>query len=232
MKHYKYYWLSLMAIMFIAVGCDESNSPEDDPSNLPDSTTCTDGTWNCDDNMLSKCISGRWEVFRICRYGTTCNEQTASCIETSNPDTRCPTSEHFFAGRCEPDDVNHCGSHLNDCTKISGWKSGDCIDKTCFANECVSDYHLASLFDDGKEKTICEGDTKDACGSINTKCRDDEVCVQGKCACPTGKAMCHGACIDVQSDSANCGACDNACDIGLICSAGQCVGFSLFMGIL
>ena len=281
MKHYKHYWLSLVAITFIAIGCDESGTTQDDSSTLPDSTTCTNGTWNCDDNELFKCISNHWETIKTCgdgmtcnaetaecepktipeengnctnddwkcynnelfkcisnhwetiktcSDGTTCNEQTASCIKTTNPDIHCLTNEHLFAGRCEPDDVNHCGSHLNDCTKISGWKSGDCIDKVCFSEECAPDYHLASLVDDGEEKTICEGDTKDACGSINTKCRDDEVCVQGKCACPMGKALCQGSCIDVQSDSANCGACDNACDIGLICSAGQCVGSTLCNG--
>lgn len=290
MKHYKHYWLSLMAITFIAIGCDESSTTQDDSSKLPDSTTCTNGTWNCDDNVLFKCISNHWEtiktcgdgmtcnaetaecepktipeengnctngdwkcynnelfkcisnhweMIKTCGDGTTCNEQIASCIKITNPDVHCLTNEHLFAGRCEPDDVNHCGSHLNDCTKISGWKSGDCIDKVCFAEECALDYHLASLVDDGEEKTICEGDTKDACGSINTKCRDDsddsancgqcgnrcsvgEICKSGECEMGTGYTNCDGTGIDISNDSTNCGRCGNKCDVGEICRLGKC----------
>ena len=282
MNHYKLYWLSLAATMLFAVGCDESNTSGDTPPDRVDSTPCTDGDWNCDantlskciagkwesfktcnpgttcniqtascdptgtenedgtctngawncnDNTLSKCIAGKWEVFKACDTGTTCNEQAASCIDNENPDTQCQASEHLFADRCEPDDVKHCGSHLNDCTKISGWKTGDCIDKACFATECEPNYHLASLVDDGKEKTICERDTKDACGSINTKCGKDEICTDGTCTCAKGKALCQGVCINVLSDASNCGTCGYACGDEEMCSAGKCVARTLCHGI-
>ena len=47
MKHGKLYWLSVVATMLIAVGCDESST----------STICTDNTRNCDDveGATNKC---------------------------------------------------------------------------------------------------------------------------------------------------------------------------------
>jgi hypothetical protein len=40
--------------------------------------------------------------------------------------------------------------------------------------------------------------------------------------CPQGQTRCGGACVDVQSDEANCGACGSACGAGQTCDAGQC----------
>ena len=40
--------------------------------------------------------------------------------------------------------------------------------------------------------------------------------------CPAGSACCAGACIDVQTDQANCGACGRACAAGQSCCAGAC----------
>lgn len=40
--------------------------------------------------------------------------------------------------------------------------------------------------------------------------------------CASGQQLCSGACVDVQSDEAHCGACGNACAAGQSCEAGQC----------
>jgi hypothetical protein len=40
--------------------------------------------------------------------------------------------------------------------------------------------------------------------------------------CPAGQAWCDGACIDVQSNHAHCGGCNNACEPYEVCSAGNC----------
>ena len=44
-----------------------------------------------------------------------------------------------------------------------------------------------------------------------------------RCLCPAGLTNCGGDCVDVQTDLANCGACDVACFPGLVCPAGACV---------
>jgi Glycosyl hydrolase family 12 len=46
----------------------------------------------------------------------------------------------------------------------------------------------------------------------------------GSCGCPQGQAVCGtGACQDVQSDEANCGACNAVCVAGSTCTAGVCL---------
>ena len=41
-------------------------------------------------------------------------------------------------------------------------------------------------------------------------------------ACPGGRALCGGVCVDPQSDSLNCGACGRGCSTGEVCAAGAC----------
>jgi Stigma-specific protein, Stig1 len=44
----------------------------------------------------------------------------------------------------------------------------------------------------------------------------------GEAGCPAGLAECAGICVAIDSDEANCGACDNTCDPGEICASGAC----------
>ena len=273
MKNCKLYWISLTTTMLLASGCDDSSSSQDVPSYPPSTTACNIGTWKCDDNVLSKCIAGKWRKIKTCDDTTQCNEQTircdpkgdsnctdgtwkcngnalskceagdwifkqtcdanstcnakiGKCTQLDQPETKCRNTEHLFAGRCEPDDLNHCGTHTNDCTKISGWKSGNCIDKQCYASKCAAGYHLANLIDaNGKKKAICEQDTHDACGSINTQCGADEICAQGVCtnACQAGEVICRGTCINPKTNPSFCGA-DASCRSFTTCSgAEKCV---------
>ena len=195
-----------------------------------DNTKCTNGTWKCDGNDLSKCISETWESIKTCEGNTQCNAETGSCDKTENPNSECQDTEHLFANKCEADDVNHCGSQTKDCTKLSGWKSGDCIDKSCFAEACNAGYHLASHFDNNIEITNCEEDTHDACGSSNTKCGTDEICTNGECkeSCKPGEVICGGSCINPQTSKNFCGA-DVSCSSYIACSeredciSGKCV---------
>ncbi len=58
-------------------------------------------------------------------------------------------------------------------------------------------------------------------------CPVHETCVNGACQCLTGWLACSGAdggstCTEVQSDSANCGKCGNACAAGASCLGGTC----------
>jgi len=43
-------------------------------------------------------------------------------------------------------------------------------------------------------------------------------------ACPAGRTLCNGACVDTGSDPAHCGACSNACGPGGTCTGGSCLG--------
>lgn len=68
MKHGKLYWLSVVATMLIAVGCDESST----------STICTDNTRNCDDveGATNKCANGKCSS--TCKEGY--GELNGSCL--------------------------------------------------------------------------------------------------------------------------------------------------------
>jgi hypothetical protein len=46
--------------------------------------------------------------------------------------------------------------------------------------------------------------------------------------CGTTTTACGGACVDLKSDAAHCGACGNACDEGLVCSGGACASGCTF----
>ncbi|MBQ9395787.1 MAG: hypothetical protein IJU23_09780 [Proteobacteria bacterium] len=160
-------------------GCIPYNTPK-----------CTDNTWTCDGNILAKCVSGNWQPIQACEANTQCNASIGACTQTDTPTTECKNTEHFFAGKCETDDVTHCGTHTNDCTAMAGWKTGTCYGKKCFAETCQTGYHLKSIFDsNNEERTLCEEDTHDACGSINRQCSPEEICTQGKCqdSCQPGE---------------------------------------------
>ena len=44
----------------------------------------------------------------------------------------------------------------------------------------------------------------------------------GSTGCAAGQTTCAGACVDTQSNPANCGRCTKTCDVGLTCAAGEC----------
>ena len=181
---------------------------------------CTDDTWKCNGKSLYKCISGKWKFSKKCEENTKCEEEIGSCTEIEVSPSDCKKNQHFYADKCEDDDLTHCGTHTNDWTQISGWKSGNNNKKKCFAEECETGYHQASRFDsDNIEWTICEEDTHDACGSINKKCGAEEFCAQGQCKrnCLAGEVICDGSCINPNTSQNFCGA-DASCTSYIPCS--------------
>jgi hypothetical protein len=42
-------------------------------------------------------------------------------------------------------------------------------------------------------------------------------------SCPTGQTVCNGKCLDLMTDSQNCGSCDYTCFDPAVCIGGQCV---------
>jgi hypothetical protein len=66
---------------------------------------------------------------------------------------------------------------------------------------------------------VCGNAIDDNCDGVV-----DEGCTPG---CAAGTLRCGDRCIDVRSDPANCGACNNACPAGQACANGVCVGNGL-----
>jgi hypothetical protein len=74
-------------------------------------------------------------------------------------------------------------------------------------------------------------DDHDNCGACNLSCGAG-TCVSGACVCPTPQTFCPtpqpertgvSSCVDLQTDTRNCGTCGQPCDIYKpMCVAGQC----------
>ena len=73
-----------------------------------------------------------------------------------------------------------------------------------------------SLFQKACESKTCGGLL---CGScpLEATCSNSDQCV-----CPGGKAVCGGRCVDTQTNTKNCGKCNNSCASHLTCMSGFC----------
>jgi hypothetical protein len=72
----------------------------------------------------------------------------------------------------------------------------------------------------------CEGDESCVMGECVAMCpvacdATLEICVGGECVCRFGFTPCGGMCVDLDSDTMNCGECGDACAMG-VCSEGNC----------
>ena len=68
--------------------------------------------------------------------------------------------------------------------------------------------------------------SSDAIEYCSPACTTWMVCVEGVCvlACDATSTACNGACVHIDSDAMNCGACGHACTAGMACSGGACGG--------
>ena len=74
---------------------------------------------------------------------------------------------------------------------------------------------VAGLFLAGCEQILHTGKV----GNTKNAPSPDGTCPAGLSACGTGT---FAQCLDLQNDHAHCGACDNACALGIACAAGDC----------
>ncbi|MBQ9394683.1 MAG: hypothetical protein IJU23_04090 [Proteobacteria bacterium] len=180
-------------------GCDGTTCA----SLMPQTGECTVTTCK-NSTTLTICSSDFKATDVACGEGKTCIID--SCYPNGSV-TNCSDKEHSFANQCEADDLNHCGSHTNDCTRISGWKTGSCYDKRCIAEECAPGYHRAPFIDSNNKEAMT--------------CEEDESCKPGEVLCP-------GSCINPNTNKEFCGA-DPSCSSYIPCSdfedcvEGKCV---------
>jgi hypothetical protein len=103
-------------------------------------------------------------------------------------------------------DPNNCGGCFNVCDDDDA-----CTTDTCEDGECVF-----TLTVDCDDDNVCTNDSCDAttgaCVHTSVECLDDQTC----CPPTTG-------CVDLQTNSQNCGQCGNRCGRNKECVGGQCV---------
>ena len=128
----------------------------------------------------------------------------------------CNDDEHIYDDKCESDSVSSCGSHDNDCSQLSGWKSGKCDKRQCVAEECVNGYEVlngkceakSTNCEEGEhyysEAGECEKNTTENCGGHGNNCtelsgwKDGACSTQGIClaiACEPGYELKDGKCV-------------------------------------
>ena len=115
-------------------------------------------------------------------------------------------------------DSNNCGSCGNACS--AGF---DCVNGACLSVCGSLSYCDSTCVDEQTDPNNCGGC---AAASLLYTCPPGASCVGGSCQCPTGQTMCDSpqglpACVDITTDSNNCGACGNTCPGGT-CTSGSC----------
>lgn len=146
------------------------------------------------------------------------------------------------------------------CTRLSDCMSGVCLpsgrcSRPCGGvSDCPSSWSCTSLpglgpvcgctprgaevcndIDDDCNGQVDEGTTRCSnrcvdvrtdsanCGACGIACGGGTSCVNGACACPSGRSLaCGGVCVDGRTDASNCGACGNVCGAGSTCTNGVC----------
>ena len=238
MKHGKLYWLSVVATMLIAVGCDESST----------STICTDNTWNCDDNVLYECVSGNWKSVKKCHEGTTCNQGAAACIEDETRDAdqictqgvcsnTCRSGEVVCKGSCINPETNakYCGADASCLNYTACSETEQCIAGKCVISSCTNPEESLCREDGQRICVNINGNNPKHCGGCGAKCNENELCQNGQCvinSCVENACLYNNACIN-RTDKCgkqcmNCNS-DNHALTGL-CQDGTCITLSCVDG--
>jgi hypothetical protein len=143
---------------------------------------------------------------------------------------------------CDPPGPNEYGACIGgECTYVCAEGAVDC-DGTCTfldwdpdncgacgnvcpasAPVCVAGACIASTCTPSCPPGWCGGD---GCGG-ECACPSGWVCESNWCyyadtGCPPPTALCNGVCVNIGSDSSNCGACGNVCPSGFACINSAC----------
>lgn len=108
----------------------------------------------------------------------------------------CTTSAFGGAAVCVNTltDPSHCGTCTNACP--GGWR--------CSGGKCVATAYVVVT-------TVTKASSPAAIGHILRP------------ICKSGMTLCGGTCVDLKTDTGNCGSCNNSCAKGKYCVSGYCI---------
>ena len=203
--------------------------------------TCTGQGFACENGTtLATCGQDAMGCWYPSSTATCTN---GACFGTA-PTAQCCTNQCTLAAtRCGGAGLETCTAQGNGCT---AWNAGTACGahQTCTTTgstsscTCVADAYCTSTADacsSGTTYVVC-GQDADGCyyelGSMT--CQANSTCTGGTCQCKSGYTPCSGSCVDVNTDSSNCGSCGHVCPVltspssgstcGLV-SAGHCAGY-------
>jgi hypothetical protein len=151
------------------------------------------------------CINGVCTLIPSCPLGSfACGNNCCGVSQTCDPNTLTCTPSICQSGQTQ------CGSVCID-TSSDRFNCGGCGITCDISEQCISGKCVSSTCGNGK----C--DLTENCSTCPADC--------GSCQCsvPTPD-LCNGRCTNILSDSSNCGACGNECQIGYTCENGVCKG--------
>jgi hypothetical protein len=97
-----------------------------------------------------------------------------------------------YDGECQPGVVGQCEQPIVGCTQDS---------------ECAADFVCRNL------------ECVPGCQQ-QSECDDGFICKNGGCVCEADNVLCGGQCVDLTTDTDNCGRCGRECGAGEVCSNG------------
>jgi hypothetical protein len=121
-------------------------------------------------------------------------------------------------GGVNENDADRCQKYCKPCVGLKGGVHGHCI------SHCMQALHknpkavLCGKCSAKAPVTICQGKTPNCCGN-GTCCA--ATCCASVC-CASGLTCCSGKCVNLQTDSSNCGKCGTKCASGKTCKSGTC----------
>jgi len=172
--------------------------------------------------------------------GTCC---AGKCVDTGSDPANCGACGALCSGVC----VYGCLQQQPQTTCLESCAPGAACDgEECVGSVCLPDGYGDCLAEDGTIGACCGPACANLltdplnCGQCGAACPTGQTCAAGTCsgspACTPARVgdfcnldaglndlCCPGVgCIDTSADSANCGACGNACPAGTTCQAGAC----------
>jgi hypothetical protein len=129
------------------------------------------------------------------------------------------------------DTLTHCGRCGNRCAFPNA--AVQCVAGECRAGACNTGFADCNL----NPADGCEADLRGTthCGRCDQNCAPGEVCDGGTCSlrCPGTQTACGGACVFLERDPLNCGACGTRCPstngtaqcLGRLCTIACAPGF-------
>jgi hypothetical protein len=199
---------------------------------------CPSGQFICSDAKGGKgaCSDHKTDASNCGACGNACLK-TQKCTNgvcvTPNP---CPGGQFICTdpkgtkGACSDHqaDLSNCGACGNACLKTQKCTNGVCVTP----NPCPSGQFICQGRDGSAGACSDHKTDLSNCGACGNACQKTQACSNGVCVtpnpCPPGQFICQGkdgrpgACLDHSGDSANCGACGNACMRPTACRNGSC----------